>query len=212
MNCCQCQGLEETFSRDYVAGELKDYRRKGAAKTTRILVDALKAQDLKGLTLLDVGGGVGALQYALLSDGIVSATDVDASAAYLEAAREEAARRGLADRITYEHGNFVEAADRLSPADVVTLDRVICCYDDMHRLVASSSRLASRYYGVVYLRDTWWVRMGLAIGNFFLWLQRSKYRAFVHATKDVEERIHANGLRRRFHRQTFIWQVAVFSR
>lgn len=212
MSCPQCQGIEETFSREYVAGELKEYRRKGPAKTTRILVEALKAQGLKGLTLLDVGGGLGAVQHALLGDGVASATDVDASAAYIEAARQEAGRRGFADRIHYEHGNFVDLADGLPPADIVTLDRVICCYDDMRRLVGSSSRLASRYYGVVYPRDAWYVRLALAIGNLFLRFQKNPYRAFAHPTRDVEAIIHANGLRRHFHRQTFAWQVAVFSR
>jgi magnesium-protoporphyrin O-methyltransferase len=212
MNCSQCQGIEETFSREYVAGELKRYRRKGPPKTTQMLVEALKRQGLKDLTLLDIGGGVGAIQHALLGDGVVTATDVDASAAYLEAAREEATRRGLADRVRYEHGNFVEVAERLDPADVVTLDRVICCYDDMRSLVDASSRLASRFYGVVYPRDTWWLRLALAIGNFFLRLQKNPYQAFAHPTREVESLVHANGLRRRFYRQTFAWQVAVFCR
>jgi len=212
MNCCQCQGIEELFSREYVTGELKRYRRKGPDKTTRMLVEALEAQGLSGLTLLDIGGGLGAIQHALLNDGVASATHVDASAAYLEAAQEEAERRGIAGRVRYEHGNFVELADGLSPADIVTLDRVICCYDDMRRLVGSSTRLASRYYGVVYPRDTWWVRVALAFENLFMQLRKNPFRAFVHPTRDVEALIHASGLKRQFHRQTLVWQVAVFSR
>ncbi len=178
------------------------YRRRGPSKTTRMLVDALSRMGLEGSTLLDIGGGVGAIEHSLLAAGVSTATDVDASAAYLSAARAEAERRGLSDRVRYEHGNFVALAGELPPADVVTLDRVICCYDDMQKLVSLSSALAGRYYGVVYPRDTWWTRLGVRIGNFLLRLQRSNFRSYVHPTSAVEALIHANGLTRRFHRQT----------
>ncbi|MGE5249242.1 MAG: class I SAM-dependent methyltransferase [Bacteroidota bacterium] len=212
MNCCQCQGIEETFSPEYVAGELDRYRRRGPAKTTLMLIEALKQAGVSGSTLLDIGGGVGAVQHALLAAGVKTAIDVDASAAYLSVARAEAARRGLSHRIEHKHGNFVELAADVPAADIVTLDRVICCYDDMQRLVGSSSALARRLYGVVYPRDTWWIRLGLAIGNFFLRLRGSSFRAFAHPSGDIEALIAAKGLTRRFARRTFAWQVAVFDR
>jgi len=66
----------------------------------------------------------------LLAAGAAHATSVDASAAYLEAARKESSRRGLVDRVTYRHGDFVELAESIPPADIVTLDRVINVYPD----------------------------------------------------------------------------------
>jgi hypothetical protein len=54
MSCCQCQGIETYFNRKSVAKDLKQYRKEGPAKTTRMLIDALKAEGIKEMTLLDI--------------------------------------------------------------------------------------------------------------------------------------------------------------
>jgi SAM-dependent methyltransferase len=212
MNCCQCQGIEELFSQPYVTKELDRYRAKGPNKTTRMLIEAIKETGVSHQTLLDIGGGVGAIQYELLAAGLEHATDVEASSAYLSAARAEAQRRGYSEQVSYHQGNFVDLADEVAPADIVTLDRVICCYPDMHKLVGLSAERARKLYGLVYPRDTWWIKIGLAVGNFFFKLRRSAYRGFVHPTRMVEAVIGNHGLKRRFYRQTLLWQIVVYSR
>jgi len=212
MNSCQCQGIEELFSQQFVSKELTRYRKKGPDKTTRILTEAIKETGVDGLTLLDIGGGVGLIQYALLDAGVRQAMSVDASSEYLSAAKEEAQRRGLADRVSYQHGDFIKLAEEIAPADIVTLDRVICCYNDMEKLVNLSAERAGKLYGLVYPRDTWWVKVMLAIENFFYWLRRSPYRAFVHPTQSVEDILGRNRLKRIVYHQTLVWQVAVYSR
>ena len=212
MNCGQCQGIETVFDQKTAAQKLKKYRTQGPDKTTRMLIDALKAQGVEGATLLDVGGGVGAIQHELLKQGARSATDVEASSAYLATAKAEAERQGYAGRVTYRYGNFVDLAPDVEPADIVTLDRVICCYHDMEKLVGLSSARARRAYGVVYPRDTWWMRIGLAIGNAFLRLSRSSFRSFAHPTKAVDAVIRGNGLKQKFYRRTLLWQVVVYAR
>jgi len=212
MNCCQCQGIEEVFSQGYVTKELSRYRLKGPIKTTRMLIEAIKEAGVDGLTLLDIGGGVGAVQHELLEAGVKDATDVDASKAYIQAARAESQRRGLAERVSYHYGNFVDLAKDIDSADIVTLDRVICCYDDMEKLVSLSAGRARKLYGVVYPRDTWWIKIGLAVGNLLSRLQRSPYRAFAHPTQAVEALVNSLGLKRSSYRQTLVWQVVVYSR
>jgi magnesium-protoporphyrin O-methyltransferase len=212
MNCCQCQGIERFFDDKVAARELKDYRRKGPGKTTRWLIEALVAEGVAGKTLLDIGGGVGVIQHELLQAGAGSATNVDASSAYLNAARQEAERRGYVERVNYHFGNFVELASQIEPVDIVTLDRVICCYHDMIALVGLSAARAGALYGVVYPRATWWMKLGVKIINNVSWLTRNPFRIFVHPTPAVEAVIHANGLKQRFHRQTLLWQVVVYGR
>jgi hypothetical protein len=212
MNCCQCQGIEELFSQPYVTRELKRYRAKGPDKTTRMLIEAIKEIGVSRQTLLDIGGGVGAIQYELLAAGLEHATDVEASSAYLSVARAEAQRRGYSEQVSYYQGNFVDLAEEVAPADIVTLDRVICCYPDMQKLVGLSSARARKLYGLVYPRDIWWIKIGLAVGNFFFKLRRSAYRGFVHPTRMVEAVIGNHGLERRFYRQTLFWQIAIYSR
>ncbi len=212
MNCCQCQGIEELFNDQLANKELSQFRAKGPSKTTRLLTRALKEKEIQGLTLLDIGGGVGAVQYDLLDAGCQSAVDVDASKAYLHAARDEAQRRGLADRVSYQYGNFVDLAPQIPEADIVTLDRVICCFDDMEKLVSLSAGHARRFYGLVFPRDTWWIRLGLAAMNLILRIRRSSYRAFAHPTRAIETLVQSRGFKRSFYHRTWFWQVVIFSR
>ncbi|MCP4361384.1 MAG: class I SAM-dependent methyltransferase [Chloroflexi bacterium] len=79
----------------------------------------LQAEGVAGMTLLDVGGGVGAIQLALLQNGVRSVTGVDTSPAYLQAAQQEA------ERIQYLSDDFVDLSPQLETANIVTLDRVI---------------------------------------------------------------------------------------
>ena len=212
MSNCHCRGAETLFDAKVATRELRQYRRRGPRKTTRLLLDALEAAGVAGRTLLDIGGGVGVVQHELLRAGVTEASGVEASAAYLAAAREEAARQGHADRLRLEHGNFVELAPTLPPADIVTLDRVICCYPDMPALVGLSVALAREAYGLVYPRDTWWVKVGLALGNLALWARRNPFRTYAHPTAAVDALVRGHGFAPRFMRRTLIWQVVVYRR
>ncbi len=192
--------------------ELERWRDRGPRRTTQELIDVIRAEGVEGASLLDIGGGVGVIQHELLRAGAAQASGVEASTAYLAAAREEATRQGHADRLRLDHGNFVDLAPRLPPADIVTLDRVICCYPDMPALVGRSAALAREAYGLVYPRDTWWVKLGLALGNLALWARRIPFRAYAHPTAAVDALVRGQGFTRRFMRRTLIWQVVVYGR
>ena len=212
MACCPCQGVDSVFDEKVATRELRQYRRRGPRKTTRLLLDALKAAGVAGRTLLDIGGGVGVIQHELLRAGAARASGVEAATAYLAAAREEAARQGHAERLSLYHGNFVDLAPELPPADIVTLDRVICCYPDMPALVGLSVAHAREVYGVVYPRDTWWVKAGLALANLALWARRNPFRAYAHPTAAVDALVRSKGFAPRFRRRTLVWQVVVYGR
>src|SRR5689334_19226111 len=139
MTRCCCQGVNEMFGERTARHDLRRYRKRGPSKPTRMLLEALLREGIEHATVLDIGGGIGAIQQELLDAGAERATSVEASSAYLRAAREEAERRGHAGRISYQAGDFVAIADRVELADVVTLDRVICCYPDMEALVSRSA-------------------------------------------------------------------------
>lgn len=88
--------------------------------------------------MLDVGAGIGALSFELLAAGAERVTAVDAAPAYLAAVREEAGRRNVSDRLNLVLGDFVSVAGEVMPADVVTIDRVVCCYPARLRADAAS--------------------------------------------------------------------------
>lgn len=213
MNCCQqCQGIEEEFSDKTAKSDLKRYRKKGADKTTRLLVDTLIAQGVPDMSLLDIGGGVGAIQHALLKAGVSHSTNLDASSAYMAACQAEAEQQGHADRITHIHGDFANM-DNAPQADIVTLEKVICCYHDMPGLVNQACSKAQKNLGVVYPRDVWWSKLAIRyILNFFMKLKGSPFRTFVHSTQAINEIIQSYGFAETFHENKGVWQVYVFQK
>jgi predicted TPR repeat methyltransferase len=212
MSCCHCQGVEAVFDAKVAARELRQYRRRGPRRTTGLLLDALRSAGVRGRTLLDIGGGVGVIQHELLRAGAAQASGVEAAPAYLAAAREEAARQGHAERLSLHRGDFVALAPELPPADIVTLDRVICCYPDLPALVGLSAAHARRVYGLVYPRDTWWVKVGLALENLTLRLRRNPFRVYAHPAPAVDALVRRAGLAPLFVRRTLVWQVVVYGR
>ncbi len=213
MTCCpHCQGADRLFNQRLAAADLRHYQRHGPAGTTRQLLEALTAAGVAGQTLLDIGGGIGVIQHELRAAGVTEITSVDASRAYLALARQEAERRGYAADARYVHGDFVAVADRVEAADIVTLDRVVCCYPHMEALMDHAAAKAGRYLGLVYPRDGWWLKLGAKILNLYPWLRGDAFRTFVHPTAAVEGVAAANGLRKTVHHDGPLWQVVVFAR
>ena len=101
MSCCaHCSAIGTTFDRRVARRDLARYRRRGPNRSTRALLAAIgDAGGVAGASVLDVGGGVGAVTEELLASGAARATLVDASPAYLSSAREEGERRGTLGRL-----------------------------------------------------------------------------------------------------------------
>ena len=212
MPSCQCQGIERFFDDKEAESELKSYRRKGPARTTRMLLDALGGQNVVDKTLLDIGGGVGAIQHELLRAGATRAESVDASSAYIRASKQGAERQGHVDRISYRSGDFVDLATGIESADIVTLDRVICCYHDAEALLDRAASKAGSSVGLVYPRDNWLSRRVFHLFNLFFWLKRCPFRVFVHSSSLVQDVLTRNGLQRVNYKKTMVWQVVLYAR
>jgi magnesium-protoporphyrin O-methyltransferase len=210
-HCCR-PDYDALFDSRMANRDLEDYRRNGAEGGTRELIRAIAERGIQGATLLDIGGGVGIIGQELLAAGASRLTDVDASRAYLDAARWLAEQRGTADRGEYHYGDFVTLAPAVAAADVVTLDRVVCCYADWRALVDASVAKAQRLYGLVYPVDRWWIRVGATLGNAALRLMRQSFRFHVHPTRAIDARVRAAGFERSFERRGWIWQVVLYER
>ena len=212
MSCCQCQGIENMFDKKAVQRQLKRYRKKGPSKTTRMLLDAIRKKGVQGLDFLDIGGGIGAIQYGLIKAGASNGTSIEASPAYLDVVKDETLQNILADKVNFKHGDFTTLASDLKSSDIVTLDKVICCYDNMSELVGLSSKLARKIYAVVYPRDVWWVKLACRMMNLYARIKGSSFRVFIHPSNKVEEIIFNNGLKQNFYAITLFWQVAIYNR
>lgn len=212
MDACGCDGFASIFDRRTAAHDLRRYRKDGPDRTTRMLLDLLRPSVDASTTVLDVGSGIGIVDQELLRAGAAHAVLVDGSAAYLEVARDEARRAGLLDRVDIVEGDFVRRAGEVAEADIVTLDRVICCYPDADALVAASAARARRFYGVVLPRDRWVTRAVLRLVNAWYRLRGRAYRAYAHPNARIDGLASDAGLRLRAETGTFIWRVAVYER
>lgn len=210
-DCCSVD-YDVHFDADEARRDLLAYRENGAEGTTKRLIDVLVAEGIDGASLLDIGGGVGVVQLELLKAGIATSMDVDASRPFLQVAEAEAEELGFKGRTAYRYGDFVALADEVEAADVVTLDRVICCYPDVHSLVSSSARHARRLYALVYPVDRWWIRSMGRVMNFFTMLSRSDYRMYVHSQALVDRLIRDAGLEPHYRHAGVMWQTVIYAR
>jgi magnesium-protoporphyrin O-methyltransferase len=215
VNCCSregCAGFDREFDESTARKELSRLRRKGPSAMTAALIDALSDGAVVGNTVLDIGGGVGAVHLALLERGAANAIDVDASAAYLAVARDEADRRGLAARVQHVEADFTDAARALEPVDIVALDRVVCCYGDPVAMVSAAAALSRQRIGLVYPVDRLWTRALVRLTNLWNRLTGHSFRAFVHPTSVIDRLIRDAGFVPWRTRQGLIWQLAVYAR
>jgi hypothetical protein len=207
-----CCGVTDVFDDAKARKDLERYRRRGPSPSTTLLLGALRDARRSLDTLLDVGGGVGAIAHELLASDVTRATIVDGSVAYLAAAREESERRSESNRLELRAGDFTEIAADIAPADVVTLDKVVCCYADMDTLLTESAARARQLYGIVYPSDAWWVRLGIALENRMLRWKGSTFRGFVHRNSAIDEVLRRAGLKPLFRSGRVWWVVAVYER
>ena len=209
--CCE-NDLERVFDSREAERDLRSWQEDGLPNSTAELIDALRAAGVNGAALLDIGAGVGMVHLELLAAGAMSATDVDASSAYLAAAQQEAARRGLAERVAYHHGDVVNIADDLPAADVVTLDRVICCYPDLAALLDAALRPGPSLIGLVHPTDAWWVRAGASLLNALSWVLRRRDDFYIHRQWEIDGILRQQGFLQLHKGGSRVWRVAVYRR
>jgi magnesium-protoporphyrin O-methyltransferase len=209
--CCE-PDYDALFDERAARRELAAYQRNGPTGTTRRLIEAIRLEGVVGASVLDIGGGVGIIGAELLGCGASTMTDVDASHAYAATARAELERRGFGDRISVRHGDFVRLAGDTAPADIVTLDRVVCCYGDWATLIDRSTERAHRLIGLVYPNDRWWMRLVVGTGNLVIRLFRQQFRFYIHPEREIDARIRGGGFERHFRHRSIGWQTVLYRR
>ena len=212
IDCCQCKGIESQFDYKGAKKEQNKYFRKGPRKTTLELINRISNKNINGNTLLDVGGGVGIIQYELLKNGISKAVSIDASSGYHKIAVETAEKLNLNDAITNIHGDFANENINPDPVDIVTMDRVICCYPDMKHLVEKSANACKHIYGLVFPRETFLFKLGIPIINFIMKIRKIPFRVFLHKTDEVHSIMSDNRFSLKDEYHSLLWQVKIYEK
>ena len=207
--CCRPESYNRLFSAKQAKLDAHRYRKQGLGGTSRRLVEL--AGDVSGETVLEVGGGVGAIELDLLAAGADRATNVELSGGYEEEAEKLLAERGLSERVDRRVADFV--AEPVEPHDVVVMHRVVCCYPDVDRLVGLAAANTRRRLLLTYPRERPWTRAGISVINLFMRISGSDFRAFVHPVARMKVAAEREGLTlERREQPGWIWENAAYQR
>ena len=206
--CCSTD-YRRMFNRRYAERDARSFRRRGLGSTSRTL--AALAGDVDGATVLDVGGGIGAIGLTLLERGAVRVTNVELSAGYEDSARELATERDVGARVDRRIADFVEGAEAIAEHDVVVMHRVVCCYPDVDALMDTAAQHARRALVLTYPQERVWVRGGLKLVNLFLRISGCGFRTYLHPVERIQRS--RQGLRLgRVERNGLLWESALLVR
>jgi 2-polyprenyl-3-methyl-5-hydroxy-6-metoxy-1,4-benzoquinol methylase len=211
-DCCTPRGYRQIFSEKRAQSEAKRYRKKGLDKTSKRIVDLLLDHGVEGRTVLEVGGGIGSIQIELLRAGASRAVSVELTPTYEEAASSLLREVGLADRVERKVVDFVEAGTEVEAADILVMNRVICCYPDMPRLAGAA---ASRTRGLLVMsfpKRRWWTRLVLAAANLGLRIANREFQVFLHPPDRIRRAAELHGLRAQAVRPGLFWEIAALER
>lgn len=210
--CCDCPGYAWIFDDRYARRRAARYRKRGLDRSARRLVGALDPADVRGATVLEVGGGVGEVSLELLRRGASAATNLELSPNYEAEAARLVDEAGLSGRV---HRRLVDiAADpsAVEPADVVVLHRVVCCYPDYAALLGAAADHARRRLVFTHPRRNPATRAFVTTQNTVLRLSGRPFRTFTHPPARMLAVLAEHGLHLTAARAGPVWQVAALSR
>ena len=199
------------FSARAAGRSLRRYRRKGLDRLERDLLASV-SHDAAGARVLEIGGGIGAIQAELLEGGAATGEVVELVAAYEPFARELARDKGIDSRTAFRVEDVLDDEGTVEPADVVVLNRVVCCSPDGVSLAAAAARLSRRTLALSFPRDRILVRVGLSLLNGAMKILGRSFRVFVHPRAALVAAAQEEGLRLVETGRTPAWELVVFRR
>jgi predicted TPR repeat methyltransferase len=210
VSCCGSCGYDQVFSEKNARKDLRRYRKRGLKKDACRGVAFACGRGVDERTVLEIGGGIGAIQVELLRAGAARAVNVELSQGYERAAAELLEESGLSDRVERRTGDAV--ADPPEPADVVVLNRVVCCYPDVERLVGTAAGRARETLVLTFPPDGLVARAAARFGNLALRLLRSEFRAYAHPHRLIHATAERHGLTLVHRSRGLVWHTAGFAR
>lgn len=208
--CSQPSGYGEFFSEKQAQRDARRYRSKGIGKAAQWIVSMVRERGIEGCTVLEPGGGVGAIQVELLKAGASRSLVVELSAGYDGPANELAREEGFEGRIERRVGDF--AADGVEDADIVVLHRVVCCYPDYERLLGTAARKARRTIVFTYPPRNAVSRSVFGALNLWMRVRGKEFRAFAHPPEAMVEVVRRAGFEPFGSRRGGIWRGIAFAR
>lgn len=162
--------------------------------------------------MLEIGGGVGQVLLELLKAGAGSGEVIELVPSYEEHAAALAAEAGIGERASFRTADLVADPAARRPADIVVLNKVVCCTPDGIELAGVSAELARRTLVLSFPRETWWARAAFGTVNVGLRLRRRRFRVFVHSHQALRAAVEAHGLAHVSDRDGPLFRIAAYRR
>ena len=164
MSCC-CPNNQSTnkFFSFFPKSYRHRFEKKGLQPSQQQLIDGIARANYIEKKLLEIGCGVGHLHQSLLERGALSAVGIELATEMLVEATSWAKQRGLDKKTNYLEGEFIELASTVETADIVIMDKVVCCYPDADSLIHRSLEKCRETIALTYPRKTWYTRFGTKV-------------------------------------------------
>ena len=210
-DCCNPAGYRSFFNEKEARRNLRNYDKKGLDPLERGMIDFIASRGIEGHSVLEAGGGIGAIQIELLKAGAERVVNVELSGGYESVAAELLQREGLTRRVERRLGDFTDVARGLE-ADHVVMNRVICCYPYMDRLMNAALSAGRRSVAATFPRDHLVSKLGISLENAYFRLRGVEFRGYVHPPDEIVATATAHRFEVTYRDQNFGWHAAVFER
>ncbi len=207
-----CCGADAFFDHKRAVTQYADYLKKGPTKVTARMIQQLENQVIKDGTLLDIGGGIGALAWWFLEKNGARTTAVEASSAYLELAEKYATEQGWEAKARFIFGDFAGMHNDVPVADFVTLDKVVCCYPEYRSILQASCQKANGYLALSYPMDGFLSRIVAFFAGLKTRLKADDFKPYIHPVVKMRQLIKEQGFERVAHDLAFPWHVETYRR
>lgn len=211
MSCEHCCGADQVFDQKSAQKQLRSYKKKGPRKSTKKLLSLLMGYEQRGKSLLDIGGGIGAIQWEFLRNGGRKTTGVDLSSSYISVASDYAKEIDHHDA-SFECSDFNEVHNKLERHDFVSLDKVICCYPDYKKLLGNALNKTGTALALTMPIGGWISNLLNQFTNIYLCLKKNPFRVYIHSPQKVHSLIESHGFRLSENTLSFPWLVRIYER
>src|SRR5262249_25066720 len=184
--------------------------RKGLGKFERRMVADIPTRELDGARVLEIGGGIGAIQADLLAKGARTGEVVELVPAYEPYARELAQEKGFSKRRAFPVADVLEDAHAVAPATIVILNRVVCCSPDGIRLTAIAARLSERVLLLSFPRDRMLTRTFAKAVNGVMRILGRSFRTYLHPRAALFAAAQEAGAKLTRTGHNLLWEFAIF--
>jgi tRNA1(Val) A37 N6-methylase TrmN6 len=211
-DCCDPDDYRSVFSERFARRTAKRYRRRGLTPAAEWIVQFATENDLRGASVLEIGGGVGHIHVELLRRGAARATNLELSPEYEAEAGRLLDSTGMADRVDRRFLDLAAEPGGAEPADIVVLHRVVCCYPDYERLLSSAADHATRLLVFSYPPASRMNRMVNWSDNALRRIRGNGFRTYIHPPESMVEVAAADGMRPTFRQHSRDWDVVGLAR